>query len=92
MVRVARLIRNFMIEKVKQRRINNVSASKYRKVYDYITCPERFRKIEEKIQIKSKLDELQKNEEEYDRRKWKERSKAFQNWFDVEIAKYVNLE
>jgi hypothetical protein len=84
-VGVARLMRNFMIENAKQTRINNGAESKYRRIYDYVTSPERFRKIEEKMLTKSKLDQLQKNEEEYHERKWKEWKKTIQSWYDADM-------
>jgi hypothetical protein len=46
-----KLIRKVVIENAKQTRINSGGQSKYRKAYDYVTSPERFRKIQEKIQI-----------------------------------------
>jgi hypothetical protein len=91
-VGVARLIRNFIIENVKQARINNGTVSKYRKAYDYITSPERFRKIEDKIQWKLKLDELQRNEEDYHERKWKERKKAIQDWFEADMTDQKKID
>jgi len=83
-VGIARLMRNFMIENAKQTRINNGAESKYRRMYDYVTSPERFRKIEEKMLTKSKLDQLQKNEEEYHERKWKDWKNTIQNWYDAD--------
>ena len=84
-VGIARLMRNFMIENAKQTRINNGAESKYRRIYDYVTSPERFRKIEEKMLTKLKLDQLQKNEEEYHERKWKEWKKTIQSWYDSDM-------
>ena len=84
-VGVARMIRDFIMENAKHEKINNGAVSKYRKTYDYITSTERFRRIEEKMQRKLKLDELQKNEEEYMERKWKERKKAIQDWFEADM-------
>jgi hypothetical protein len=52
---------------------------------DYVTSTERFRKIEEKMLTKSKLDQLQKNEEEYHERKWKEWKKTIQSWYDADM-------
>ena len=42
-------------------------------------------RIEEKMQRKLNLDELQKNEEKYMKRKWKERKKAIQDWFEADM-------
>ena len=74
-----------MIENAKQTRINNRGESKYRRIYDYVTSPERFRKIEQKMLTKSKLDQLQKNEEEYHERKWKEWKKTIHSWYDADM-------
>ena len=54
--------------------------------------PERYRKIREKTQIKSKLDELQTTEEEYHKRKWKERKEAIQHWFDADEDDHQRID
>jgi hypothetical protein len=73
------------MENIKHEKINNGAVSKYRKTYDYITSTECFMRIEEKMQRKLNLDELQKNEEKYMKRKWKERKKAIQDWFEADM-------
>jgi hypothetical protein len=62
------------------------------KVYDYITSPERLRKIDAKIQLKSKLDEMQQNEEDYHQRKWKERKNAIRTWFDMDMDDQMKID
>jgi hypothetical protein len=83
-VEEARLIRNFIIENAEQRTINNGGKSKHKKLYDYLTSPERDRKIHEKMRIKSKLDDQQTKEEEYHKRLWKNRKDMVQELFDTE--------
>jgi hypothetical protein len=92
LVGVVRLMRNFLIENAKQTRINYGVESKYKKIYDYITSPERFRKIEEKIRLKLKLDELQRLEREYHQSKWKERERLIQDWFEADMDDQKKIE
>jgi hypothetical protein len=92
LVGVARLMRNFMIENTNQKKINNGAESKYQKMYDYITSPERFRKIQGIIQMKLKLDELQRLEEDYHQNRWKERKKLIQDWFEADMDDQRKIE
>ena len=62
-VGIAELTRNFLIEKTRLMTNNNGRASKQVKLYEYITSSARFRKMQEKIEKKLKLNELQRKEE-----------------------------
>jgi Uncharacterized protein conserved in bacteria (DUF2130) len=92
LVGVVRLMRNFIIENAKQTRINNGVESKYKEIYDYITSPERFRKIEQKIHWKLMLDEQIRLEEVYHQKGWKERKKVTQDWFDSDKDDQKKIE
>ena len=83
-VGVAELIRNFIIENT--RLINNHKGrtSKQISLYDYITGSARFRKIQEKMEKKLRLDELQRKEEAYIKKTWTERRQLIQAWFELE--------
>jgi hypothetical protein len=50
------------------------------------------RKIDAKIQLKSKLDEMQQNEEDYHQRKWKERKNAIRTWFDMDMDDQMKID
>ena len=49
-----------------------------------MTSSTRFRKMQEKIEKKLKLDELQRKEEAYVKKTWNERKNLVQNWFDLD--------
>ena len=53
----AKLTRNFIIEKAKLIKNNNGKVSKQTKLYDYIISEARFRKMEERMIKKLKLDD-----------------------------------
>ena len=90
-VGVAQLTRNFLIEKAKLIKNNNGKVSKQTKLYEYITSSARFRKMEEKMAKKLKLDELQKLEEFYLIDLWKKTKKLRQDWYDLDICDQDNI-
>ena len=59
-VGVAQLTRKFLIEKSTLIKNNDGKVSKQTKLYDYITSDARFRKMQEKMLKKIKLDEIQR--------------------------------
>jgi hypothetical protein len=84
LIGVVRIIRNFIIENTKLMNINSGRHSNQSKIYDYITSPIRFRKIQEKIAKKVKLDDLQRREEIYIKNTWNKRKNLIQGWFELD--------
>jgi hypothetical protein len=62
-VGIATLLRNSIIEKSKLRKSGIGRHSKQTKLYDYITSPSRFRRMLERVEKKSKLEESLRKEE-----------------------------
>ena len=91
-VGIAELTRNFLIEKTRLMTNNNGRASKQVKLYEYITSSARFRKMQEKIEKKLKLNELQRKEEARTKKTWNERKMLIQDWFelDKEDEEFIN--
>jgi len=58
-VALGELTRKFIIEKTKLTKSNNGKDSKQVRLYEYLTSSTRFRKMQEKIGKRIKLDELQ---------------------------------
>lgn len=83
-VDVAKRIRSFLIENSKQTKNNNGRESKQSKLYDYLTSPECGRDVQTRLDAKSKLDELQRKEEDYHRTIWTKRKEFIEKWFDVD--------
>jgi hypothetical protein len=83
-IAVAELTRKFVIEKTKLIKNSNGRESKQIRLYEYVTSSARFRKMQEKIEKKLKLDELQRKEEAYAKKTWNERKNLVQDWFDLD--------
>ncbi len=83
-VGVAQLTRTFLIEKATLIKNNDGKVSKQTKLYDYIISSSRFRKMQEKMLKKIKLDEIQRLEEAYLIKLWKEAKKLRQDWYDID--------
>lgn len=81
---VVKRIRSFLIENSKQTKNNNGRDSKQSKLYDYLTSPEYNRDIQTRLDAKSKLDELQRKEEDYHRTTWSKRKDLIDKWFDMD--------
>ena len=90
-IAVAQLTRNFIIEKAKLIKNNNGKVSKQTKLYEYITSSARFRKMQEKMVKKIKLDNLQKLEEAYITKLWMEAKKLRQDWYDLDRDDQDNI-
>ena len=90
-VGVAQLTRTFLIEKTKLIKNNKGKISKQMKLYDYITSDARFRKMQEKMLKKLKLDDIQRLEEAYIIKLWKEAKKLRQDWYDLDIEDQENI-
>jgi hypothetical protein len=67
---IAEEIRNFVIKETRLIKNNNGRTSKQSKLYDYITSPERFRKIQKKIRYKEELKKLIRLQQDYNAEKW----------------------
>jgi hypothetical protein len=61
---------NFIIKETRLVKNNNGRTSKQSRLYDYITSPERFRKIQKKIEYKEELKKLTRLQQEYNAEKW----------------------
>jgi hypothetical protein len=83
-VGIATLLRNSIIEKSKLRKTSMGRHSKEAKLYDYIASPSRFRRILERVEKKSKLEESLRKEEAYMRKSWSEKKKLIQSWFETD--------
>jgi hypothetical protein len=83
-IALAELTRKFVIEKTKLIKNNNGRTSKEMKLYEYITSSERFRKMQEKMEKKLKLDELQRKEEAHFKKTGNERKRLIQRLFELD--------
>ena len=83
-VDMAKRIRSFLIETSRQTRNNAGRDSKQAKLYDYFTSPEYSRDLRIKLEAKSNLDEIQRNEEEYHRKVWNKRKEFIDKWFELD--------
>ena len=61
------------------------------KLYEYITSSARFRKMQEKMLKKIKLDDIQRLEEAYIIKIWKEAKKLRQDWYDLDREDQDNI-
>jgi hypothetical protein len=83
-VDVAEETRNFIIEKTRLLKNNNGRSSKEIKLYDYITSPERFRKIQKKMENRLKLEELIRKQEDYNKKAWNEQKNLIRESFTLD--------
>jgi hypothetical protein len=83
-VGIATLLRNSIIEKSKLRKSGIGRHSKQTKLYDYITSPSRFRRMLERVEKKSKLEESLRKEEAYMKKSWSEKKRLIQSWFETD--------
>ena len=83
-IAVAELTRRFVIERTRLIKNSSGRESKQIRLYEYMTSSARFRKVQERIDKKLKLDELQTREEERTKRMWNERKNLVQDWFDLD--------
>ena len=70
---------------------SQILKKKKMKLYEYITSSARFRKMQEKMLKKIKLDDLQRLEEAYIIKIWKEAKKLRQDWYDLDIEDQENI-
>jgi hypothetical protein len=83
-IEIAKLLRNFIIGIQKQERVNDGRTSKQAKLYEYLASPQYARMSRTIIEMKSKLEDLQRKEQEYHRKMWNSRSAFIDNWFEVD--------
>ncbi len=81
---IAKRIRSFLIEASKQTRNNKGRDSKQAKLYEYFTSQEYDRGSRAKLDTKSKLDELQRKEEDYHRTVWNRRKEFIERWSELD--------
>jgi hypothetical protein len=79
-VEVAEEIRNFIIKEIRQVKNNNGRTSKHSRLYDYITSPERLRKIKSTRKYKEDLKDLIRKQWEYNIDKWKKQGQLIEEW------------
>jgi len=84
LVGFVRMMRNFMIENARLTKTTSGRHSKQTKLYDYITSQAHFRKIQEKIAKKKKLEDLQRNEEAHVKKTWNARKNLIIDWFELD--------
>jgi hypothetical protein len=83
-VGVAEETRNFIVEMTRLIKNNNGRASKEVRLYDYITSPLRFRKMQKKMESKLKLEELIRKQEDYNKKAWSEQKKIIKDSFEFD--------
>jgi hypothetical protein len=81
---IAEETRNCVIEKTRLIKSNNGRGSKETKLYDYITSPLRFRKIQKKMENRLKLEELIRKQEDYNKKAWNEQKKKIKECFEID--------
>lgn len=82
-VEVAKLIRGFIIDKARQISSNKDRTSKQARLYDYLKSTEYARTIETMRNAKAKLDDMQRKEEEYHKKTWKDRKGFIDTWSEI---------
>lgn len=83
-VDIARQIRNSLIETARQSKNNIGRASKQAKLYEYFTSSEYARDLTSRLDTKSKIDELQRKEEDYLKTVWSKRKEFVKQWFELD--------
>ena len=81
---IAKLTRNFIIEKTRHIRNNEERSSKQTKLYDYITSPERVRKLRMRIENKKKIEESIRKQQEYNKKAWIEQTGFIKEWSELD--------
>jgi hypothetical protein len=83
-VDIADRIRESLIEVSKQEKVNGGRNSKKDKLYKYFTSAEYNREVLRRIEVKSKLDEIQLDEEEKHRKWWNRRREFIREWIELD--------
>ena len=83
-VEAAKLLRSFIIKMSKMTISNKERTSKQAKLYERMTSMEYTRTIQQRRDIKSKLDDLQKREEDYHKKLWKKRCDEIEEWDEID--------
>jgi hypothetical protein len=82
-VEMAEEIRNFIIKETRLIKNNNGRTSKQSRLYDYITSPERLRKIKGIRKNKEDLEYLIRKQIEYNIEKWKKQGELIKEWYKL---------
>ena len=82
-VEMAEEIRNFIIKETRLVKNNNGRTSKQSGLYDYITSPERLRKIKDIRKNKEDLEYLIRKQIEYNIEKWKKQGELIKEWYKL---------
>lgn len=83
-VGIAKLTREFIIEKIREIKNNDERASKQIKLYDYIASPERVRKLRIKIQSRAQIEESIRLQQVYNKKAWNEQTRIINEWSDLD--------
>jgi hypothetical protein len=89
---VGELMRNLIIEKVQAEKNSNGRDTKEKRLYDYITGSMRSREMRKKIEKKMKLDGLQRKEEAYIMKTWKERKELIKQWYNLDRNDQASID
>lgn len=82
-IQIADIFRNNIIEFAKLSSSNKDRASKQARLYDYLKSQEYARTIETIRNANSKLNDLQRKEEEYHKKTWNDRKKLITEWSTI---------
>jgi hypothetical protein len=83
-VDIARQIRSLLVETSRQWKNNKGRDSKQAKLYEHFTSSEYARDLKSRLDTKSKLDELQRKEEDYVKTVWSKRKEFVNQWFELD--------
>ena len=76
--------RNFIVEMTRLVKNNNGRAHKETRLYDYIISPERFRKMQKRMESKAKLEQLIRKQEDYNKKAWSKQKKIIKVSFELD--------
>ena len=76
-------VRNFIIKETRLVKNNNGRTSKQSELYDYMTSPERLRKIKGIRKNKEDLEDLIRKQMEYNIEKWKKQGELIKEWYNL---------
>ena len=83
-VAIAEETRNCIINNARLVKNSIGRSSKQVELYDYITSPMRFRRIQKKFENKLKLEEVIRKQEDYNKKAWNEQKKIIKETFEFD--------
>jgi hypothetical protein len=83
-VAIAEETRNCIIKNARLVKNSIGRSSKQVELYDYITSPMRFRRIQKKFENKLKLEEVIRKQEDYNKKAWNEQKKIIKETFEFD--------